>query len=117
METIAEKIKDVKYYFKNKILNGDFVVTKIESHALTLLIEKEYRFDIWIGNFDIPNSIDFYNGGCNFIAIDTTQKERLKIRSRIKSHVIDFRNGQAKIEKEKEILRLQKELQELNKNK
>ena len=53
---MKEKIKEIQDYFKDKILSEDFEVSEVSEHVTTLLVDGEYKFNIWTGNIDIPKT-------------------------------------------------------------
>jgi hypothetical protein len=103
-------IKEVQNYFKGKLLSGDFKIVKITEHTLLLRIDLMYDFTIWIGNDDIPNSRDLYDP--SFIKLDLIQKERHKLHSILRKPVKEFKEKIIFLQKRKQFLKLQKELQQ-----
>jgi len=104
------KIKEVHDYFKNKLLLGDFKIIKTEEHTMSVLIDNEYKFTIWIGNLHIPESRKLYDGMYNFMNIKFNVKESLKLNSIIKKPVKQFRETILYNQKLKELENLKKEL-------
>ena len=63
MET---KIQEVQEYFKNKIINGQFELTKTDQFTATILIDEKYIFNIWIPNGG--NHIRIYSSDYEYIS-------------------------------------------------
>jgi hypothetical protein len=82
--TINEQIVNVEGYFKNKILNEDYVTIDIDEHIYKLQIDNKYTFTLWIGNIqNIKDSVKLYENGQSYIDVKFNQKERIKLRGNI----------------------------------
>jgi hypothetical protein len=108
---MQEKIKEVQDYFKNKILSKDFEVEKIEQHYFYLLIDSQYEFIIWIGNFDIPRCTKPIS---SFIDIDITDEEAIKLHGLLLPIVNKYKKETLLEQKKKELEELQKEVNGLS---
>jgi len=115
---INKKLEEVSNYFKQKVIKGDFEFKKCDKQTATILINGKYEFDVWIAN-DPKTSFDFYDGNLfinnNLFPSFDTQKERLAGWRKIKPYVEEYKEKQLKRQKQKEINRLTKELEELKK--
>lgn len=107
---MKEKIIEVENYFKSKLLSNDFEIKEIKECTLSLSIDNKYIFTIWIGNFDLDNYIELYEGGFNYISLKFNLKEKVKLKSVIKKPVNEWRRNVLLREKRKEFNRLKKEL-------
>lgn len=114
---IKEKIKEVEDYFKDKISNGDFEIKGCSEFTVQILIDNQYSFNLWVAN-DPKTGFNFYyhtsdeEKGITFSF--NTEKERLKAWRKVKPLVEGYRNSVLKVKKEKELKRLQKEIEQLN---
>ena len=84
---MKKEIIDVQNYFKFKVLNGEFEVSKIEKYAILLLVDEDYVFCFWTGNRDIPESRrQYHNYGYldNFMDLGLTTEEIIKMH-----HILD----------------------------
>ena len=84
MNEIEQKIQDVKDYFKNKILSGDFSFKINSKYTIEIIIDDKYSFIIWIGNLDIPETRKIHDSGISFINIDFTNEESRELDFLIK---------------------------------
>jgi len=55
---MKEQIERVQDYFKNKLLSNEFVIVKIDQYQIEILIDDHFNFTLWIGNFDIPGTVN-----------------------------------------------------------
>jgi len=112
---IDDKLKEVGNYFKAKLLEGDYEFIKCSDYTAEILIDKKYKFEVWIANVPKDN-FQFYRGGItgedaeDFLRF-TTQKDRIKAYSKIKNFVKDYQNGKLKREKMAQFEKLKKELE------
>ena len=113
---IEEALKDVSNYFKQKIISGDFKFKSCRDCIATVVIDDKYTFELWIANnpkFDFG----FYSIGFGFTSLDSfnfkTEKERLLGWKQVEPHVDAYKQKVLVREKQKEINRLQKELDKL----
>jgi len=115
---IQEKVTEVLSYFKYKILNNEFVFEKCSEHTATIKIDDKFIFKIWIGNG--AEHVDFYDTSPFLESLNLsfkTQKERKEVWGNLNPHIESYRALHLKREKQKEINRLQKELDNLTKTK
>lgn len=109
---MKKKIKEVQDYFKAKLLAGKFKVANITEFGLTLSVDNEYEFQMWIGNPDIPDTRRLC-GENNFLNIMFNQKERIKMHSVTKRYVTEYRKKSLLKDKQEKLRRLQKEIKKL----
>jgi len=114
---IEESIKEISNYFKQKVFDGEFEFIKCDIHTAKIKVDDKYVFTIWIAN-EPKYSCDFYEGslvsfGGERILKLTTQKDRLKLWKQVKPYVKDHKENILKKEKQAEINRLQKELENI----
>lgn len=115
---IEETLKKAAEYFKNKVLSGEFEFKSCEEHTATIIIDGEYEFEMWISN-EPKDWFRFYEGSFSNVTPFykymgfRTQKERLKAWGKLKPHIIEYKEKVLKREKQKQLNRLQKELDAL----
>ena len=97
------QIKKVQDYFKSKMLSKDFEILNVGEYTLELLIDSEYKFTIWTGNLDIPESRRLYSGDLSFMDVNMTDKEAIKFNELLLPTINKFRKEQ----KQKELERWQ----------
>lgn len=119
---IEEKLNSVGTYFKNKVLAGDYVITKSSSATATILIDEKYSFQLWVGN-DPRVHFNFYKDHINdFSVLDiptisfNTEEEKIAGWRVMEPILIEFNKRALKKAKEERIISLQKELDELTLN-
>jgi len=103
---MESKIQEVQDYFKNKIINGQFELTKTDQFTATILIDEKYSFNIWISNGSF--SIETYSSypSTSFMDIKFSNEEKKLIWNL-------FKNVAEKIkleEKKQQFEQLKKEL-------
>lgn len=116
---IEEKLKEIGKYFCDKVITGDYKFIACTEHTALILIDAKYEFEIWIAN-TAKDNLNFYifemsmtqNAFYNYLNLNT-QKDRIKAWSKLKPHVVKYRNNILKKQKQKEINRLKKELTNL----
>ncbi len=104
------KIKEVQNYFKRKMLSGEFVIADVEEYSIDLLIDDEYKFIIWIGNVNIPETRKLHSGRLSFIAIELSDDEAIKLNEILLPAINKFRKQTLLEQKRREFERLQNEL-------
>lgn len=99
---IHEKLKEVKEYFKKKILNGDFTV--INDGEYFIIIEVDgYRFSIWVANgFECVKT---YESAYNEVGLEFLHKEKRVFWSK---YVKDKKDKDDEEKKEKELRELER---------
>jgi uncharacterized protein YaiE (UPF0345 family) len=105
---MEQAIKEVQKYFTNKLLSGEFEVTKRGECTFTVMVDGKYSFCIWMANQ--PNNRRLYEGEASFISLDFTQKQRLKLHSVLRKHYNDYMKNIVMQNKMDELERLKKEL-------
>jgi hypothetical protein len=99
---MKNKIKEVHDYFKNKIIEGDYIVFKKTSYVWSIEIDKEFKFYLWISNGS--SSLECYEHDNNFMNIQLSLKERKlafkDIEKGIKEHDINVLKVARKIKYE-----------------
>lgn len=108
MKTQIEKVKN---YFKNKLLAGDFEIIEVSEHYCTILIDKEYPFNIWIGNMvKYPALVSIWEYGQNFMYIQFSKEERLHLYSIFLKPVNEHKRNVLINKKREELAELENEL-------
>jgi uncharacterized protein YaiE (UPF0345 family) len=105
---MEQAIKEVQKYFINKILSGEFEITKKGECTFTVLVDGKYSFCIWMANQ--PQNRRLYEGELNFIWVEFTQKQRLKLHSVLRKHYNEYMKNTVMQNKMAELERLKKEL-------
>lgn len=75
MET---EIKKIQQQFKTKLFAGDYKITFKSEFVFEIEIETK-RFNIWMGNMNIPNSRNHYDSNYNFLDLEFTTKEKIRL--------------------------------------
>ena len=114
---IDNLLNDVGSYFKNKVMTGDYKFVSCSKCTAQIVVDEKYSFAIWIANTP-KDHFRFYESAflCDWMLESMrfkTQKERLIGWKHIKPHVDNYRGEVMKIEKQNQINRLKKELEEL----
>jgi len=104
------KIAEVQDYFKDKILSGDFKITEVGEYVIKITVDDEYRFSLWIGNWDIKDNMKCYDGYYNFMMIPFTQEESIQLKNRLTPEVSNYRRNVLLVEKRKELEKLENEI-------
>ena len=107
---MKKQIKQVQDYFKNKMLSNDFEILNVDEYTLELRIDSEYKFVIWTGNVDIPQSRKLYSGKLSFMDINMTNDEAIKFNELLLPAINKFRKETLLEQKRKELEQLQNEL-------
>ena len=107
---MKKQIKKVQDYFKSKMLSNDFEILNVEEYTLELVIDSEYKFIIWTGNTNIPESRKPYSGKLSFMDIGMTNEEAIKFNDLLLPAINKFRKETLLEQKRKELERLQNEL-------
>ena len=86
-DMIHEKIKEVQDYFRDKLVNGDYVEIQNDSYKLWVQIDEEYIFILWIANgvSHLHTTYDLNDGGCNvssFMKLELSDSDKEKIWSK-----------------------------------
>lgn len=107
---MKEKIEEVQGYFRNKILTGEFSTEEITEYVMTIKVDGEYVFNLWIGNItDINDSVKLYQSQFNFMDVEFSTEERISIREMINPVVKSFRQTELLEKKRAELAELEKE--------
>jgi hypothetical protein len=93
-------------------LKGEFEITKRERFTYTVLIDKEYKFEIWIENSAEHRKL-YQSSINNFIWFDMTQKQALKLHNLLVSDYKQFMKEILIENKKKALDKLQKEIDKL----
>ena len=113
---MKDQIKQVQEYFKNKIIEGDFEIKEIEEHTISLVIDGEYYFKMWIANGK-DHYRQYYNSfevRENFIYLPKfNQKDMHKAFSKVRKPIKSYLDGKLLQEKKQAIKKLQEELKSL----
>ena len=103
-------------YFKAKVLKGDYVVKKFEKLTISIVIDEEFEFNMWVGempemnfNFYSPFQATFLD---SFLMLET-QAERKAAWMKLKPRVTEYNKVEGRRIKQAQIDSLQKELNEL----
>ena len=107
-------LNDVGIYFKNKILTGDYRFIKCGDCTAKIIVDEKYIFQMWIANTPRDHFEFYENSFIRHLHLKSmqlrTQKERMLGWKHIKPHVNNYLNKVLKIEKQKKIDKLKKEL-------
>lgn len=73
---MKSKIKQVETYFRDCLVNGHFKVVSRDDYILTVLIDDEYEFALWVANGE--GGLDFFNefGSGSYMRFKLTEQEK-----------------------------------------
>lgn len=104
------KIKEVHNYLRNKLVKGEFQITKFETHTVTLLVDDLYIFRIWTGNQAYSIECYYaYEKPC-FIHITFRKSDKKALWNKLKNQIQNWKDTTLKREKTNRFLRLKEEL-------
>ncbi len=107
---MKEQIKEVQAYFKSKMLNGEFTISKMGQYQATLLVD-DFPFIIWIANVSkIPETCKNYNMALSFMDLEFNREEAEKLSTILSPAIKKFRKTELINEKRKELEELEREL-------
>lgn len=104
------KIKEVKDYFKSKILKKEFEIKEMGQYTLSIIVDQKYKFTVWVGNQNYPDTCKLYDAAYSFMHLDFNQKERIKLHNLLKKDVEDYKKNTTLPQKMAEFEKLKKEL-------
>ncbi|KAA6334749.1 hypothetical protein EZS27_016955 [termite gut metagenome] len=106
MKEIKEKIKEIKDYFTQKLINGEFEVVEVKSsgYVYCVMIDSKYKFWIW-SYITTKQCIELEN--MNFMDLGDFMDEQ---KEQISKHIKDHCTRIDKYLKEKRVSDLQKEI-------
>lgn len=116
---LKEKIEEVNNLIKEYIINGEFEFITCNEHTAKIKIENEFFIELWIANdpkysFEVwRDTLSIIERGEEETKIFKTQKDRLAGWQKIKPFVENHRRKVLKRQKQKQINRLKKELEQL----
>ncbi len=104
-----ETILEVQDYFKQKLIRGEFEITKITEFETSVLIDKDFQFVIWTSNGEWALKISEH--ATSFIDIsELTKAEKEKMWKHFEKPVEKFKGGDLLEQKRKQFEKLRKEL-------
>lgn len=113
---IEEKLNEIRKYFADKLLSGEYEFISCTDCYATINIEG-YKLNVWIAN-DPKNHLGFYEPTNTYFFVNQqtfrSKDERLEAWNKLKPHIIKYKENQLRKEKERQIEQLQKELKSLN---
>lgn len=90
---VKQQLEEIQKYFLFKVSTGEYEIEKTNENYITILVDGEFIFNIWIGNG--PKYCDFYNYSVEelrFILMPTlTIDQRLNIWETLNKKV-DMKN-------------------------
>lgn len=107
---MKEKIKEVQSYFKEKLLKGEFEITKRERYTYRISIDKEYDFHIWMENGPINRKLSTSIPSDSFIQFNLTTEESILLDSLLVSDYKKFLVDELVSKKERELEELKESL-------
>ena len=115
---MKDQIKQVQEYFKNKIIEGDFEIVNIGSHDMTIIVDEEYVFSMWIANgtSGYNQTSPLFDCDPNFIKFGKlSESEQEEAFIHVKPAIIAHRKNKEIVEKQKQIEELKAEINDLEK--
>lgn len=110
LKTMQAKIKEVQDYFKSKILNGEFEVSKITEYKIHLVVDSKFEFVIWAGNTDIPEVRKNTKTELSFMNLELSNNEAIQLDKILKQTIFEFRKNVLIKQKEEELQQLKNTL-------
>jgi hypothetical protein len=107
---MKEKIKEVEKYFKQKLISGDFAVTKITCYEIILLIDDDYVFILWIASGLESLRINDAVGSISFMNLQFTQAEIKQLWSIVEPIIKKYNKDVLLKKKTEQFYELKKEL-------
>jgi len=105
---MKNSIEEVQHYFNTKIINAKYEVLEIDEHTITVIIDNEYRFCLWIANDGY--SFGLYDGSYNFMQIKLSEVDKKKAFNNVKLIIKKNYNEKIKPKKLEQYNKLKKEL-------
>jgi len=106
---MKDKIQEVHDYFKNKLINGEFIVTSPSKYTIGVRVDDMYDFILWVGNFALPLTVALTNYDISYMNITFSEEDRFKLHKILTPYVLNMQ----KYELQNEIDKLQGELKDL----
>lgn len=104
MET---EIKKIQQQFKTKLFAGDYKITSKSEFVFEIEIETK-RFNIWMGNMNIPNSRNHYDSNYNFLDLEFTTEEKIRLHKILAPIYSDYITTELIKQKKAELKKLEK---------
>ena len=73
---MKEKIQEVQRYFKDKLLNADFEVISCDAYYLKVLIDGEYKFNIWLSSGPVYRNVISGGAQKSFMNLHLTSEDK-----------------------------------------
>lgn len=83
--SIHDFVNNLQDYFVSKILDLKFEVIDISEYTMQILIDYKYQFTIWIGNIDLPYTIEPKTGigYCYFMELEFTEEQSIELATKL----------------------------------
>ena len=90
---MQKQIKEIQDYFKQKILNNEFEIKEIRPHVMEILVDREYRFSLWISNYGCDNYLTLFSDSYNFIDFIFSAEEKEKLHNIVIEPIKNYRKN------------------------
>src|SRR5574344_755268 len=107
---MKEKIKEVQAYFKSKMLKGEFTIERMTQFTAELLIDGQFKFIIWTGNVEIPETRKMYESAISFMDLELTDTDAKKLDRFLKPEIKKFMVEDLLSSKRAELKKLESEI-------
>lgn len=110
---MKNQILEIQNYFKQKLISGDYeLLTPSSEHVSEVVIDNEFKFSLWTS--DLKYFYQYSPVYENFILLpEFNQTEQKKALSNLKPRFEEIQKTKVLKLKEKELLKLQKEISKL----
>jgi len=105
---LKKQIKEVQDYFKNKIIDGEYKVTKVDDYSIQITIDGEYKFCLWTSNG--VSHLRLYEGMFNFVELEFSEAEQTLAFAKCEEARAQAWEEKVRPQKLKQLEKLQKEL-------
>ena len=104
---MKEKIKEVRDYFKKRIVDGDYEITEVKENSIVILID-DYEFSLWTANENYGLSLYLDS----FMNVKFDRTEKLSIYNNLRPTIIKNKRDVLMVAKKAELKKLQEEIAE-----
>ena len=105
---LKNQIKEVQDYFKNKIIDGEYKINKVDDYSLQVTVDEEYEFSLWTANG--VSHFRLYDGMFNFVNFEFSEAEAILALAECEEARKQAWEDKVRPQKLKQLEKLQKEL-------
>ena len=105
---LKNQIKEVQDFFRNKIVNGEYKVNKVDDYTLQITVDGEFKFCLWTSNG--ASHFRLYEGMYNFVELEFSEAEAELAFAKCEEARKQAWEDKVRPQKLKQLEKLQKEL-------